>query len=67
MTDEQFDAIVADQLAQIEDRLLAATSSGNPFIAEAAGHVVRLAASASGPRWCSSRLTAVTSSTSTGW
>ncbi len=40
MTDEQFDAIVADQLAQIEDRLLAATSSGNPFIAEAAGHVV---------------------------
>lgn len=40
MTDEQFDAIVANHLAVIEERLLEATVSSDPFVTEAAAHVV---------------------------
>ncbi|MGL5248856.1 MAG: polyprenyl synthetase family protein, partial [Brooklawnia sp.] len=39
-TDEQFDAIVANHLAAIEERLLEATVSSDPFVTEAAAHVV---------------------------
>lgn len=40
MTDEQFADLVAAQLAIIEERLAEAASSGNPFLTQAASHVV---------------------------
>lgn len=40
MTDERFVDLIADHLAVIEDRLMQAASSGNPFLNDAAKHVV---------------------------
>lgn len=40
MTDEQFEALIADQLRLIESRLTEAAVSGNPFVTEAAHHVL---------------------------
>ncbi|MGI5950708.1 MAG: polyprenyl synthetase family protein [Brooklawnia sp.] len=40
MSDEQFSVLITDQLLAVEDRLIEAATSDNPFVNEAAGHVM---------------------------